>query len=499
MAEVSQGAGWWLASDGMWYPPELAAPPPPPPPHAQARVDERTDFAQDPRSAEQQEAATVSAFEADAGVASSSTGTPGNNGSPLTSDAPLEDGRHGDIEGAADTGLWKSLIGEVSGGEGWWQGTDGRWYAPELYPSDRPRGDDWWRAQNGRWYAPIFSPDYKAPIGTPPGRQTTYPGGVAANPTARTNEAPSATSPRLSRQNAGPGVGEGVTTTPVPEHGLAPTTTDEPEKSRFCQNCGSKAPDRGTFCSKCGASILKLSSESSMRDEVSQRESATAGVPTTTALVRTSTPNESREILGPGPATPTPPPPPPGDPQTGPPVGAASTKTPLTKNPIVWGVAAVVVVLAAVGLVFGLGGGGSSGSDTPNGVMSAAAADLASSNWSGLCSLSPPSNQSVCRSELSELSGENLTINGVSYSITSSGAESATATLKFNACKSGTCAPATESGQLVKQNGKWYLSGNFGNTGNSDSGVGGNSGKSGSSSDKGSSGNSDNSGDSGNS
>jgi hypothetical protein len=32
MSDVSQGPGWWLASDGKWYPPEQAPPPPPPPP-----------------------------------------------------------------------------------------------------------------------------------------------------------------------------------------------------------------------------------------------------------------------------------------------------------------------------------------------------------------------------------------------------------------------------------------------------------------------------------
>jgi hypothetical protein len=29
MSDQSQGDGWWLASDGKWYPPESAAPPPP--------------------------------------------------------------------------------------------------------------------------------------------------------------------------------------------------------------------------------------------------------------------------------------------------------------------------------------------------------------------------------------------------------------------------------------------------------------------------------------
>ena len=34
MSDQSQGAGWWLASDGKWYPPatSAASPPPPPPP-----------------------------------------------------------------------------------------------------------------------------------------------------------------------------------------------------------------------------------------------------------------------------------------------------------------------------------------------------------------------------------------------------------------------------------------------------------------------------------
>ena len=29
MSDASQGPGWWLASDGKWYPPEAASPPPP--------------------------------------------------------------------------------------------------------------------------------------------------------------------------------------------------------------------------------------------------------------------------------------------------------------------------------------------------------------------------------------------------------------------------------------------------------------------------------------
>lgn len=31
MSDTSQGPGWWLASDGKWYPPQPSGPPPPPP------------------------------------------------------------------------------------------------------------------------------------------------------------------------------------------------------------------------------------------------------------------------------------------------------------------------------------------------------------------------------------------------------------------------------------------------------------------------------------
>src|SRR5688572_30220277 len=32
VSDASQGPGWWMASDGKWYPPQPAAAPPPPPP-----------------------------------------------------------------------------------------------------------------------------------------------------------------------------------------------------------------------------------------------------------------------------------------------------------------------------------------------------------------------------------------------------------------------------------------------------------------------------------
>jgi hypothetical protein len=38
MSDAPQGPGWWLASDGRWYPPQQAWPPVPAPPHAPNRA-----------------------------------------------------------------------------------------------------------------------------------------------------------------------------------------------------------------------------------------------------------------------------------------------------------------------------------------------------------------------------------------------------------------------------------------------------------------------------
>ena len=75
MSDVSQGPGWWIASDGKWYPPEQApgyAPPTPAPAYAP-------------------------------------TPAPAAAPTPAGADTPL--------------------------GPGWWQATDGRWYPPQPgYP-----------------------------------------------------------------------------------------------------------------------------------------------------------------------------------------------------------------------------------------------------------------------------------------------------------------------------------------------------------------------------
>lgn len=56
-------------------------------------------------------------------------------------------------------------MSEVAQGPGWWQASDGKWYAPELHPSYRPPTPPitypaptpppgYWRAADGNWYPP---------------------------------------------------------------------------------------------------------------------------------------------------------------------------------------------------------------------------------------------------------------------------------------------------------------------------------------------------------
>ena len=132
MSDTSQGAGWWLASDGKWYAPELAPHPPPPP---QSHVSEIS--AQQTRPTTIQQAPTPS--------------------------LPSSDMR---ATAASDPAPQQALVSDRSLGEGWWQASNGRWYAPEIYPSTTPR-DGWWQGTSGKWWAPMFHPT-NAPQGSVP-------------------------------------------------------------------------------------------------------------------------------------------------------------------------------------------------------------------------------------------------------------------------------------------------------------------------------------------
>ena len=200
MNDTSQSAGWWLDSDGKWYPPELAPslrPPPPPPQQQQQQQQQQTGqaaaLAQRPASITPHWAPTSSQPSTEAGtmptkcaahtdtmpqialVSDASQGQgwwEGMDGKWYAPEVYPSNTPQGDGWWPAPDGKWYAPMfhpsyvsrsaSDVFLGEGWWQGTDGKWYAPELHPSDRPRGDDWWQATNGWWYAPIFHPDSRS-------------------------------------------------------------------------------------------------------------------------------------------------------------------------------------------------------------------------------------------------------------------------------------------------------------------------------------------------
>ena len=199
MSDTSQGPAWWLASDGKWYAPEPAPPQPPqppqPPPAPQSQqIVQAAALADRPASTNAHSAPISSGPSAEASTmaANGAADTDATLQNTLVSDVSLSEGwwqgtdkkwyapevypsntRQGDgWWQAATTRKWYAPMfhpsyasrsaSDVSLGEGWWQGTDGMWYPPEVYPSNVPKGDDWWQATNGWWYAPMFRPDIRS-------------------------------------------------------------------------------------------------------------------------------------------------------------------------------------------------------------------------------------------------------------------------------------------------------------------------------------------------
>ena len=118
MSDTSQGPGWWVASDGKWYPPHLAPPPPPPPP---------TEAGSIPPAAPTQPVAPVAPPQ---GVPpfDSSPGSPyGQVPSDDTDDAPTQ-------QFNPPTQQYTPIVPPVG--------------------ADTPQGPDWWIATDGKWYPP---------------------------------------------------------------------------------------------------------------------------------------------------------------------------------------------------------------------------------------------------------------------------------------------------------------------------------------------------------
>ena len=112
MSDTSQGPGWWIASDGKWYPPQpQQAPPPPPPPPA-------------PLPEPQPEP-----------VAQTQVTTP----------------------------VTQPLGADTAQGPDWYLATDGKWYPPQpqvapftapIVGADASQGPGWYQATDGKWYPP---------------------------------------------------------------------------------------------------------------------------------------------------------------------------------------------------------------------------------------------------------------------------------------------------------------------------------------------------------
>jgi hypothetical protein len=121
--------------------------------------------------------------------------------------------------------------------------------------------------------------------------------------------------------------------------------------------------------------------------------------------------------------------------------------------------------------------------------MATFASAVKSGDFSGACAVAEPSQKDACTKALRNLRTEKVTIKDLSYTVSHVGSDTAEVKVRITACEAGHCeASSSTTGELVKQNGNWYVSnssGTFGNSGSGNSGSGnsgsGNSGTSGNS------------------
>jgi hypothetical protein len=121
-----------------------------------------------------------------------------------------------------------------------------------------------------------------------------------------------------------------------------------------------------------------------------------------------------------------------------------------------------VFLAVAVGAALGLaacGGSSSSASSSPSDVMATFASAVQSGNLSGACAVAEPSQRDACNKALSDLTTEKVKIKKLSYTVSNVGSDTAEVKLRITACEEGHCETSgTTTGELVKQNGTWYVS-----------------------------------------
>ena len=118
MSDVSQGSGWWIASDGRWYPPEQH-------PNYVAPLRSAAPVTQVP--------AAVTTPPISLPVAPPTTTGSASSSPPQTPPVPSQAVR---VPGVAT--MPATSNGAAPGdqrGPDWWQASDGNWYPPQLHPS----------------------------------------------------------------------------------------------------------------------------------------------------------------------------------------------------------------------------------------------------------------------------------------------------------------------------------------------------------------------------
>ncbi len=97
------------------------------------------------------------------------------------SSSKVRDGEDGDVLTGPywrgnKTPCGEAEMSDTSGGPGWWEATDGKWYPPERHPkyvaasppTDAAPRPGWWKAADGEWYPPERHPCYVAPSSLAP-------------------------------------------------------------------------------------------------------------------------------------------------------------------------------------------------------------------------------------------------------------------------------------------------------------------------------------------
>ena len=240
MSDASQGEGWWQANNGKWYPAYLY---PSDRPNGEGWWQASNGKWYTPQFHPGYKAQSKNLEE---------VGTSSEGPTSTTAQQPAP-------SAGTTTHLDQTVTeSDVSQGEGWWQGTNGKWYPRELYPSDTPRASDWWQATNGKWFAPQFHPNYAA--------TETSRAGVAASTSTLTSAVTLATPgasatgqvPDTASSARGGSLGEDVPS--VGSEAISPSPSppegsEQSETLRFCPICGTEARAGNSFCRSCGTSL----------------------------------------------------------------------------------------------------------------------------------------------------------------------------------------------------------------------------------------------------